>query len=201
MTNHADVTAKYPRTVTKGDLVVTLRLMSAADRDGILSFARALPHDDLLFLRIDITSPAGVDEWLDNIHDGRTITILAEVQGKIAGYASLHHNAVMWNRHVGEIRVNVGSDYRRHGLGRVLVDEVLTIAHELGLRKVTAQMTTDQRGARVTFERLGFRAEALLADYVVDREEKTRDLLIMSHDVSGFTDVEHRGVAAPAASV
>lgn len=195
-----DITDKYPRSITLDDRQITLRLMTGADKDAILSFARALPHDDLLFLRLDIASPEGVDEWIDNVQDGRTITILADADGKIAGYASIHHNAVMWNRHVGEIRVNVGSELRRHGLGRVLVDEVFKIARELGLRKITAQMTTDQKGARITFERLGFRPEALLADYVEDRDGKTRDLLIMSHDVSGFTNVQYAGVAAPATS-
>ncbi len=195
-----DITDKYPRSITLDDRQITLRLMTGADKDAILSFARALPHDDLLFLRLDIASPEGVDEWIDNVRDGRTITILASADGKIAGYASVHHNAVMWNRHVGEIRVNVGSEFRRHGLGRLLVDEVFKIARELGLRKITAQMTTDQKGARVTFERLGFRPEALLADYVEDRDGKTRDLLIMSHDVSGFTNIQHAGAAAPATS-
>lgn len=196
-----DLRQKYPRTISLGALSFTLRLMEPSDREAILSFARNLPPDDLLFLRLDIASPDGVDEWVRNIEAGRTITVLAEVDRKIAGYASVHHNDVLWNRHVGEIRVNVGSEYRRHGLGRRLVNEVFVIARELGLRKITAQMTPDQKGARVTFERLGFRPEALLADYVVDRDGKTRDLLIMSHDVAGFTDVEHVGVATPASSV
>jgi RimJ/RimL family protein N-acetyltransferase len=76
---------------------------------------------------------------------------------------------------------------------------VFSIARDIGLRKITAQMTPDQTGARVTFERLGFRPEALLADYVVDREGRTRDLLIMSHDVAGFSDVEHVGVVSRSA--
>jgi RimJ/RimL family protein N-acetyltransferase len=77
---------------------------------------------------------------------------------------------------------------------------VFAVARQLGLRKVTAQMTPDQKGARVTFERLGFQPEALLADFVVDRDGKTRDLLIMSHDLSGFTDTQHVKAVATAAS-
>ena len=187
----------YPREVPLGDgAVVTFRLMEPPDRDAILDFARQLPPDDLLFLRLDIASADGVDEWLRNILAGRTITVLAIADGGVAGYASVHHNDVMWNRHVGEIRVNVASEYRRRRLGRRLTEEVFSIARELGLRKITAQMTPDQKGARATFERLGFRPEALLADYVVDREGRTRDLLIMSHDVAGFTDVQQVGALA-----
>jgi RimJ/RimL family protein N-acetyltransferase len=182
---------RYPRELSLGEETLSLRLMEPSDRDAVLEFARSLPHDDLLFLRLDITKPDGADEWVRNVESGRTITVLAEADGRVAGYASVHHNDAMWSRHIGEIRVNVGAEHRKRGLGRRLTEEVFSIARELGLRKVTAQMTTDQRGARAVFERLGFHPEALLADFVVDREGKTRDLLIMSHDVTGFTDVEH----------
>lgn len=186
----------YPREVTLKEGTVTFRIMTANDRDAILSFARRLPPDDLLFLRLDISTPDGVDEWLDNLKDGRTITVLAEQNGAVVGYACIHHNDAMWNRHLGEIRVNVAAEFRKQGLGRKLVDDVFAIARDIGLLKITAQMTPDQKGARMTFERLGFSPEALLADFVVDRNGKTRDLLIMSHDVTGFTNVQHVGSAA-----
>jgi hypothetical protein len=49
-------------------------------------------------------------------------------------------------------------------------------------------MTSDQRGARAAFERIGFRPEALLADYVIDTEGRLHDMLIMSYDIDGFND-------------
>ncbi len=186
---------RYPRELTLEGGSVTLRLMEPSDRDAILSFARKLPPDDLLFLRLDITAPEGMAEWVNNVQAGRTITVLAEQGGAVVGYASVHHNDAMWNRHIGEIRVNIGAEFRKQGLGRRLVEEVFAIARDVGLRKITAQMTPDQKGARVTFERLGFRPEALLADFVVDREGKTRDLLIMTQDLAGFTNVEYGSAA------
>lgn len=180
---------EYPRTIKlENGAPATLRLMAVGDADAILAFAQSLPADDLLFLRSDITDPAVVDTWVQNIAAQRTVTILAEVQGEIAGYASLHATEVTWQRHVGEIRIQVGSRYRSQGLGRRLASEVFAIARSRGLRKITAQMTPDQKGAIATFERLGFQPEALMQDYVIDRSDRTRDLLIMSHDVSGFTD-------------
>ncbi len=191
---------KYPREVSLEKGSVTLRMMEASDREAVLAFAQNLPPNDLLFLRLDIATPEGLDEWFRNVEAGRTITVLAEAGGVLGGYASVHHNEVLWTRHVGELRVIVGPEYRRRGLGRRLTDEVFAIARDIGLRKITAQMTPDQKGARATFERLGFRPEALLADFVVDREGRTRDLLIMSHDIAGFTDVEHPNVATSARS-
>ncbi len=201
MTNANTPTRTYPREITLKKAALTLRLMTAEDRDAVRAFARSLPPNDLLFLRLDIGTEEGVNEWMNNIVAGRTTTVLAAPpDGTIAGYASVHHNDTLWNRHVGEMRVIVGSEYRRLGLGRCLTDEVFAIARELGLQKLTAQMTPDQKGARATFERLGFQPEALLADFVVDREGKARDLLIMAHDVAGFSDVEHLAPATSASS-
>ncbi|HEU4758690.1 MAG TPA: GNAT family N-acetyltransferase, partial [Dehalococcoidia bacterium] len=87
-----------------------------------------------------------------------------------------------------EMRVLVGEAFRGLGLGKRLANEVFAIAKDLGLKKITAQMTTDQRGARQLFEHLGFRPEALLADYAMSRDGRTHDLLIMSYDVAGFSN-------------
>jgi RimJ/RimL family protein N-acetyltransferase len=190
----ADVQAvSYKRTFPRDVRLVSgktlnLRLMDARCRDELLAFARTLPRADVMFLRMDITDPRNIDEWIRNVEAGRTVTILAYDADRLAGWASLHHNEVLWTRHVGEIRTIVGVDYRGIRLGARLAEEMFSIAKELGLKKITAQMTADQKGARATFERIGFRPEALLADHVVDAEGRTHDMLIMSYDIDGFND-------------
>ena len=162
--------------------------MTAADAAAVIAFAKSLPADDLLFLPTDITSPSVVAQWVKNLAAGRTVTVIAEAGDEIAGYASLHHHETSWQRHLGEIRIQAGQRYRSQGLGRGLAGEVFALATELGLRKIVAQMTVDQKGAIATFERLGFRAEALLSDFVIDREGRMRDLMIMAYDVDGLTE-------------
>jgi L-amino acid N-acyltransferase YncA len=104
------------------------------------------------------------------------------------GYATVHRTTARWTRKVGEIRINVAPDYRARGLGRVLINEIFDLARELGLKKLMANMTTDQRGAQAAFGRMGFVAEALLADFVEDSEGTARDLVIMSYNVDGHSE-------------
>jgi L-amino acid N-acyltransferase YncA len=166
----------------------TIRLMEADDLDEIIDFAKGLPADDLLFLRTDITDRHVVKAWVDAIKNGHTITLLAEVDGELAAYASVHLEQARWTRRVGEIRIITSSRYRGAGLGRRLAAEVFDLARSLGLKKITAQMTTDQTSARAAFEHLGFQVEAILSDWVEDRRGRARDLLIMTYDVAGFSD-------------
>jgi RimJ/RimL family protein N-acetyltransferase len=191
MTDVAAVRRTYPWTTSVDGVRLTFRLMEPSDRDAVLQFARSLPNDDLIFLRTDITEAKTVDAWMRYIKDGRTISVIAEGDGKIAGYASIHLNEALWTRHVGELRVLVGREYRGIGLGKRLTNEAFAIAKDLGLKKITAQMPTEQRGARGVFERLGFRPEALLADHVMSRDGQTHDLLLMSYDVAGFSNEAH----------
>jgi L-amino acid N-acyltransferase YncA len=167
---------------------VAVRRMNASDKDKILKFAQSLPPDDLLFLRTDITDPRIVDEWIANLERDATVTVIAEIDGELAGYASLHLEQAQWTRSVGEIRVQVGVAFRRVGLGRRLAAQVFRVGEALGLKKMAAMMTPDQAGARTAFEKLGFSVEALLQDWVVDRKGRSRDLLIMSHDLEGLSD-------------
>jgi ribosomal protein S18 acetylase RimI-like enzyme len=44
-------------------------------------------------------------------------------------------------------------------------------------------MVADHKNARALFERLGFHVEALLPDWVEDRNGNCRDLLLMAYDL------------------
>ena len=186
---NAAIAARYPRTVKAGkDTRVELRLMDRGDVSRMVAFAKSLPPDDLLFLRRNITDTAAVKGWVDNVESGQAVVVLAFAGDDLAGYASMNLNFANWMRHLGEIRLLTGTKYRGIGLGRVLADEIYAVSRALGLRKLSAQMTLDQAGARATFERLGFRPEALLTDWVMDAKGRTRDLLVMAYDLEGLTD-------------
>ncbi|HAR32032.1 MAG TPA: GNAT family N-acetyltransferase [Gammaproteobacteria bacterium] len=181
--------ARYPKTITLPDGArVAMRLMTPADRDAVLAFAQSLPEEDLLFLRVDLTQPEVVDDWMRNTASGHSITVVATDDSGMVGYATVHRNPAPWTRRVGEIRVNVNRAYRARGLGRNLTNEIFDLARALGLRKMQANMTADQHGAQAAFRRLGFVPEALLADYVEDRNGQSRDLVIMCYDIGGHSD-------------
>ncbi len=179
---------QYPQNITLDDADIEVRIMTADDRNAVLEFARALPEEDLLFLRIDLTDPDVVDEWVANIESGHSTSLVAYDNEGLVGYASVHKTKARWTRKVGEIRVNVGGKYRSKGLGKFLTNRIFDLAREEGLKKLMGNMTTDQRSAQAAFRRLGFVPEAVLADYIEDRSGTPRDLLIMSYDIDGHSD-------------
>ena len=188
MTRESASKRTYPWTTTVKDNQITIRLMKPEDSKALLDFAQSLPEDDLLFLSVDITKPEVVEQWARNVESGRVKTVLAESNGRLIGHGTLSLNDLMWTRHLGEIQLMISPDRRGWGLGSLLANEVFAIAQELGLQKIVARMASEQRGALQVFERLGFKAEAILADYVMDRQGRTHDLIVMSYDVTGLTE-------------
>ena len=180
MTNEAP---RYPRRIRCNNTEFELRLMTAADADAALAFATLLPPHDLLFLQRDIRNPKVVGAWLEQIERGTITSILATADGKIQGCAAIVRDALSWSPHVSEMRIVVSQAARGAGLGRVLAQDAFAFAVSTGVEKLVARMTPDQRGAMAVFEEMGFRAEALLRDYVRDAEGATHDIVILSLEV------------------
>ena len=173
------VEGRYPRHVRLSDgHDIELRLMGDGDVDVVLAFAQSLSPEDLMYLRVNITERPVVDAWVASIRAHRTLTALAVDDGQVLGEASLFYNTTSWTRHLGEIRIQMAPIARRRGIARILADEIDAIASELGLQLLTARMTLDQTAAQAVFRRLGFQREAVLWDYVITPDGKTRNVLV-----------------------
>ena len=177
----------YPLHVELKGRAYQIRQLQPSDGDAILKFAASLPPHDLLYMRRDITTDAGVTRWLTGVSEERIHSVIAEnTNGEMVGYSTIHQDDLEWTQHVADLRVTVSTTERGSGLGRLLIREAFNIALSLDVRRVTASMTTDQIASRNLFQELGFKNEALLKDHVRDREGKLHDLLIMACDVETF---------------
>lgn len=176
----------FPWSAQIGGGQVVFRLMTEADAEGVLAFVRSLPEEDLYFLINDIRDQAGMNRWISGIRDRSSFTVLAEQDGKLLGYGTLHRGHLRWTGHLGEIRILVAPSQRGKGLGKLLGREVFALAHDMGLRRILARLTSAQTPARRLFHALGFHIEAILAECAIDNEGRTQDMIFMSYDVLGF---------------
>jgi RimJ/RimL family protein N-acetyltransferase len=177
---------RYPCTIDCQGTKVELSRLASADESELLAFANALPVHDLLFLSRDIQEPKVISAWLNSIENGDISSVVARTDDQIIGTTAIVTDKHTWSSHVGEIRVLVGANARDIGLGRLLIQESFLLGLDLGLEKLTAQMTVDQDAATKVFEEMGFRTEALLKDHVKDRDGVKHDIIILSHDVERF---------------
>jgi N-acetylglutamate synthase-like GNAT family acetyltransferase len=186
----------YPRTVNIDAGAIEFRPMTQADEAAVLEFARGLPGHDLLFLPRNISEPKVLSAWIKEIERGAIVSLLAIKSGKVVGCGTVVRDPHSWSPHVGEIRNVVSPQVRGLGVGRVLSQETVALALEMGLEKLIVQMTVDQVSAIALFEGMGFRGEALLREHVRDLDGNKHDIVVLGHNVAQVqAQLEAYGVA------
>ncbi len=163
---------------------VVIRSMEVKDGPALLAFFRALPEEDRLFLRDDVTKPEWLERFLRQTDYTGRVSLLAEHAGQVVGNATLYRPLHGWSVHVGEIRVAVAREFQRQGLGTALAKELVQVAMDAGVEKMVASVVENQVSAKRAFEKLGFHPEAVLKGHVKDIHGTRRDLVILANDVS-----------------
>jgi len=138
------------------------------------------------------TDPAIIRDWCHHIDLGRNLPLLAMIDGKIVGDATLHQQLGGWKRHIGRVSVLVLPQYRGRGLARALISEMADIARHLGLERVEAEFIGGQEAAIKMFALLGFSNLLRLEDYVKDMQGIKHDYVLMGLNLK--TDEEYAGM-------
>ncbi len=175
----------YPKEATlKDGRVVTIRPLANSDFDKLYEFFQALPEEDRLFLRHDVTDPEVVGKWVEQINFDRAIPLVIEDKDKIVADGTLHLDSHGWARHVGHIRLVTARTHRHVGLGTLIARELAELAAKQDLEKLQSQVIEDNVGSVKLFEKLGFKVVAVLKDLVKDQKGNKRNLAIMINEVA-----------------
>ena len=184
---------KYPKEIKlKDGSRSRLRPLRKDDEIGFHEFFLAVPESERMFIKHRVTDPQIIRDWCQNIDLGRNLPLLALMDKKIVGDATLHQQLGGWKRHIGRVSVLVHPQYRGRGLARALVSEIADLARHLGLDKVEAEFIGEQEAAIKMFALLGFSNLVRLEDYVKDMQAITHDYVLMGLDLK--TDEEYAGM-------
>jgi RimJ/RimL family protein N-acetyltransferase len=175
----------FPQTISLRDgNLVALQPLKPGDMDTLQAFYGALPEEERMVLKDDVTTPEWAQRFKQKLESGEVISLVAMDGREIVGEGTLYRTYQGWTRHVGEIRIACHRDYRRKSLGTCLASALVKIATDLGIEKIIVQVVENQLGARKTFEKLGFHKDAVLPHHVMDLSGIKRDLIVMANDVS-----------------
>jgi ribosomal protein S18 acetylase RimI-like enzyme len=155
-----------------------IRPLERADVADVVAFFDRVPEGDQTFFKEPVDGAATVESWLA---ETRSIRLLArDLDGAVIGYVAVIRG-VGWSSHVGELRLVVEPDRRGEGVGRKLARAGLAAAVEAGLTKVVVEVVAEQVSTIALFQQLGFVAEALLEDHVLDATGRLTDLIVLSN--------------------
>ena len=181
---------KFPKKVTlKSGLKITLRPLKKDDEKAFHDFFSAIPERERMFIKHRVQDPEVIRGFCQNIDYGRNLPLLAIADGQIIGDATLHQQLGGWKRHVGRVSVLVHPKFRGHGLGRLLVEEIVDVARNLGLERAEAEFLGEQEAGMKVFAIVGFSQLLKLDDHVKDMQAINHDYVLMSLNLK--TDEEY----------
>lgn len=173
-----DQLANYRKVkVLPGGTRLLLRPLRNEDKEAFVDlFARA-SREDLEWYRIDAADPAVVASWVDNLDYRRVFPLVAFVNDRLIGNATLHFGE-HYHRHLAWVRIFLDRDYRRQGIGTLMLQSLIEVARRLGLYQLYAEIVTAQSQVISAFEDLGFRQVTILQDYFITSAGETLDMAI-----------------------
>jgi ribosomal protein S18 acetylase RimI-like enzyme len=76
-------------------------------------------------------------------------------------------------------------------LGQLMIKEISSLAHSLGLEKLVAELPEMNAPAISAFNKVGFHRVAFLPNFVKDRENRPVDLVVMVKDIKPAHDEDY----------
>jgi len=171
---------------------VLIRDQTLDDLDILMDFYLALPDEDRRYLRVDVTDRDVVKQRLELAKGGCLFRRGALDNDKIVATGALEIFPDAWRKHQGEIRVIVAEEFRRKGLGMIMMRELYLMAREKEVELLVTRQLRPQIAARNICRKLGFREELMVPDYLHDLTGATQDMVLMACDMKDFwKELEH----------
>jgi ribosomal protein S18 acetylase RimI-like enzyme len=158
---------------------MTIEPYDRASEAELLGLLHDAPEQDRNFFKVDVADTEVLQRWLE---DPRASRFVARDGGEIVGEVAVIRG-LGWSEHVGELELIVSPAHRRKAWGRRLAQHALGEAVQLGLTHIFVEVAAEQEGLVAMFQGLGFEPEALLRDFVRDRNGDSHDLIVLTHRV------------------
>ncbi len=168
---------RHVKTLPNGARLL-LRPLSKEDKEGLVDLFGRATEEDLEYFRGDAGNRAVVESWVDNLDLRCVFPLVAVVDDKIVGDATLHLGE-RYHRHIAWVRIFLDRAHRRQGIGMLMLRCLIDIARRMGLQQLYAEIVTTQSQVIKAFEDLGYRHEVTLRDYFLTSEEETLDMAVL----------------------
>lgn len=176
-------TSKTVKLSDNHDLVVR-QPDAGRDLQDLVDFFTRLPPESRRYLRYDVTDVEAVRNRLMQMDSANHWRMIAEMEGRILGDATLDRRRESWAKHVAEMRGVIDPGYVQYGVGPILFGELLETASAAGIERLVCEVLKQDTERIEMMDAIGFVQEAVLKNYARDMSGRLQDLIIMTNDLS-----------------
>jgi GNAT superfamily N-acetyltransferase len=165
---------------------VVLRPMDKTDRQPLGDFFNRLSPAVLQYVRNDVNNPQVLDKWFAQLDYNKVFPLLALFDNKVVANASLHRVSYGWRQHLATVRIVVDPEFHQKGLGTLMINELVDLAHEFGVEKLMVEFPLKAQSALAMFKKAGFSPRAVIEGLMKNRHGEDMDVVIMVMDVAAY---------------
>jgi L-amino acid N-acyltransferase YncA len=173
----------YPKEIMiKDGRPVTVRPLISGDESKMLDFLDTLSEEERWLLRDNFADPKILHQWLDLINYDKAIPLVALSPSKerIIAYVVIQRRLAECLRHIAHLRIMVDPIWRQRRLGTWMLLDAIQLSMRLGIEKLVAEFVSGFEDAAMNAAyKLDFYEQAVVRDYIKDREGNYRNMIIM----------------------
>ena len=158
---------------------VTIRNLNRDDVSLSRSFFQSIPESKRKYFRSDVTNVGHLEERCLEAEKGEIVRRIAIMSGTIVADASLAIESGTWKSGTAYLRLVIDPDHIGKGAQFALAKDMYDVAYDKNLEKIVAKFIRPTKDLMEIYQKLGFRIEGVLPDYVHDQEGKEQDMVIM----------------------
>jgi GNAT superfamily N-acetyltransferase len=168
---------RYPQEAALRDgRRVLLRPFAERDAEALYQFFTHLPNDKRRFAWDRIDDRHVIEDWAQNLDYSKAFPLLAVSGTRIVADATLHRRRYGPLKRVGRIKWLIDPEFRQVGLGTLLVNHLISIAKENGLRHLSCMLISDLEAEAIeVLEHLGFE-KRVIPGYGTDPDGGAHDM-------------------------
>ena len=174
----------------KSQETVTVRDLNHDDVLLSRDFFQSFPKSKRKYFRSDVTNINHLEERCLEAEKGKVIRRIALMSGAIVADASLAIDSDTWKSGTAYLRLVIHPDHIGKGVQFALAKDMYDGAHEKHLEKIVAKFMRPQKDLMGIYQKLGFRIEGVLPDYVHDQEGKEQDMVIMIGSLADLREAQ-----------
>lgn len=128
----------------------------------------------------DYLSPETFEERIQkDMEADRSLFLVAEVEGRIVGFARCQGNHLSRFRHGAEFGICIAKEYWGNGIGKALLQNILEWADNIELERIELSVVETNTGAISLYRSFGFIEEGLLRKNRLHKDGSCYSTVIM----------------------
>jgi putative acetyltransferase len=129
-----------------------VRNITKSDIEGFAAVLGAVVKERKYLLTLE---PPSIEDASDFVHtaiENNYAHYVAEVEGKIVGWADMTPRQKGSVRHIGKLGMGVATDYRGQGIGKELLENVIKHSWKIGLTRLELEVISSNHAAIALYE-------------------------------------------------